>query len=598
MIKRYIDILALHKLNVFHWHLTDDQGWRIEIKKYPKLTAIGAWRKDRRYETWNITTEQRTEYNPSKPLYGGFYTQEEIKEIVKYAQERNITIIPEIEMPGHSMAALVAYPEYSCFGNDKEVPSGGYVAENWDFSAPYCAGNDETFEFLQNILDEVIELFPSKYIHIGGDECSKAMWTKCPKCQARIKNKGLKNEAELQSYFIQRIEKYLNSKGKRIIGWEEILEGGIGPSATIMPWKKESATDVCVQAAKSGHQIIMATSEYFYFNNQWPGEKKIHPHDLSLEKVYSNDPVPQELKRREKSPVIGVEACAWSEYMITFRDVMHQTLPRMAALAEIAWSDPRTKDFNEFNIRLDALKALYNSFGLHYHVPVPTGISKKTVFTGQTEINVLPPEEGLILRYTTDGSEPAPDSKILNNKLLITNTTVLKIASFDKYGQRSNVKTGIFEKQDFRPPDTTKAGQTGVKYRLISGTFRSADEVEGKPSATGILETITPVKVEKEGGYGILYNGYILAPAKGIYTFYLSSNDGSILKIGNKTVVNNDGFHGDSIEEPGQIALDEGLHSFTLKYFKWNSGTGSVKLSVKYPGKEKQEADKSFFKLN
>ena len=594
-VKKYIDILAMHKLNVFHWHLTDDQGWRIEIKRYPKLTSVGAWRKDRRGETWNISDDQRTKYDKSKALYGGFYTQKDVKEIVRYAQERNITIIPEIEMPGHSCAALVAYPEYSCFGYAKEVPSGGYVADDWDFSDPYCAGNDETFVFLQNILDEIIDLFPSEYIHIGGDECSKRRWKQCPRCQARIKNEGLKDETELQSYFIRRIEKYLDKKGRKIIGWEEILEGGIDPSAAIMPWKWESATGVCVEAANTGHNIVMAPAGFLYFNTQWPGEKEVHSKSTDLEKVYSFDPFPAGLSEENKKAIIGVEACAWSEYMLTFDDVMHQTLPRMAALAETAWSNPKHKNFDDFKKRLDGLKALYSAYGLHYHVQVPLEIKDKTVFTDKAVFNISSPSKELILHYTTDNTAPTLKSPILNKSLIFTETTTLKIASFDRFGQRSRVKTAIFEKQDFKKPDIVKTGKYGVRYRLISGKFRSAEKVKGTAVRTGLVRKIIPVNSLKKDGYGIIFNGYIMAPEKGIYTFYLRSSDGSILKIGGNTVVNNDGFHDDSRLIPGQTALDKGLHRFTLKYFKWNKGKGSVKLYLEYPGTERQEAGSELF---
>jgi hexosaminidase len=596
-IKEYIDILALHKLNIFHWHLTDDQGWRIEIKKYPKLTSIGAWREDRRYEIWNITDEQRVEYNTSKPFYGGYYTQEDVKEIVEYAQERNITIIPEIEMPGHSCAALVAYPEYSCFGYETEVPSGGFVAEDWDFSDPYCAGNDKTFEFLQDILDEVITLFPSEYIHIGGDECSKKRWKQCPKCQARMKNKGLKDEAELQSYFIRRMEKYLNSKGRKIIGWEEILEGGIDPSATIMPWKTESATQVCTKAADEGHDVIMVPSEYLYFNTQWPGERKIHQNSLELGKVYSLNPIPKNLGIKESDAIMGIEACAWSEYMITFDDVLHQTLPRMAALAEIAWINPLTKNIDDFRSRLDIMKSLYTAYGLHYHVQVPLGINDKTVFTDKVVVQITPPSNDLILHYTTDGTEPTLKSAVFDKNLILTKTTTLKVTSFDKYGQCSLIKTALFEKQDFNQADNVKADKKGVRYRFINGKFRSAEDVNGVASKSGILDKIMTVEAQREEGFGMIFNGYIDAPEKGLYTFYLLSGDGSILKIGGKTVVNNNGFHDDSQEISGQIALDKGLHHFTLKYFKWNKGDGSVKLYVKYPGSEKQETGNDFFRI-
>ncbi|HXB95917.1 MAG TPA: family 20 glycosylhydrolase [Puia sp.] len=355
-VKRYIDFIALHKMNYFHWHLTEDQGWRIEIKKYPRLTEIGAWR------SGTIIGHHPGTGNDSTP-HGGYYTQDQIREVVKYAADRFITVIPEIELPGHSSAALAAYPWLGCTGGPYQVQ------QTWGvFKDVFCAGNDSVFTFLQDVLDEVIRLFPSQYIHIGGDECPKDSWKTCPKCQQRIKTLGLKNEEELQSWFVQRIEKYLNSKGRRIIGWDEILEGGIAPNATIMSWRGEKGG---IQAAQQHHNVIMTPGEYVYFDHS-----QTHNDDsltiggyLPLEKVYSYEPIPSELKGSDTNYVLGAQANMWSEYMANTRKVEYMLFPRLSALSEVLWSPRTTRNYADFQRRLATQYKRYALWGTdHYDV--------------------------------------------------------------------------------------------------------------------------------------------------------------------------------------------------------------------------------------
>ncbi|NOY96078.1 MAG: beta-N-acetylhexosaminidase [Chlorobi bacterium] len=342
-IKKYIDILAMYKLNIFHWHLTDDQGWRIEIKKYPKLIEISHWRDE------TVVGHASWSYEYDGIGYGGFYTQEQVKDIVKYAADRFITVVPEIEMPGHSSAALAAYPELGCTGGPYKVQ------ERWGiFEDVYCAGKEETFEFLQNVLDEVCELFPSRFIHIGGDECPKEAWEECPDCQKRIKDEGLKNEHELQSYFITRMDKYLTSKGKRLIGWDEILEGGLAPQATVMSWRGINGG---VEAAKQGHDVVMTPTTNLYFDYYQSQNRDNEPLAiggfLPLEKVYSYEPVPEELTPKEAKHILGAQANLWTEYVATTKKAEYMLLPRLCALAELAWTPKEEKDYTDFLIRLD-----------------------------------------------------------------------------------------------------------------------------------------------------------------------------------------------------------------------------------------------------
>ncbi len=355
-IKRYIDMIALHKMNHFHWHLTEDQGWRIEIKKYPLLTEIGAYRK----ETLIGHGGRRPFEFDGKP-YGGYYTQEEVKEIVEYARQRFITVIPEIELPGHSVAALAAYPELSCTGGPFEVVTRWGVFED-----VYCAGKEKTFEFLQDVFDEVIELFPSTYIHIGGDEVPKTRWKACPDCQQRIKDEGLANEEELQSYFIKRIEDYLLTKDRRIIGWDEILEGGLAPQATVMSWR---GTRGGIAAAKMGHDVIMTPSSHLYldhYQTEPEGEPLAIGGYSPLEWVYSYEPLPSELTPEEHHYILGLQGNLWAEYLKTPDHMEYMAYPRMFAIAETGWSPVERKDFESFLARFMYQTPRYDLAGINY----------------------------------------------------------------------------------------------------------------------------------------------------------------------------------------------------------------------------------------
>ena len=362
-VKEYIDILALHKINVFHWHLTDDQGWRIEIKRYPKLTSVGAWRVDREQYTWD---QRKPAEAGEVPTYGGYYTQDDIREIVAYAKSRFITIVPEIEMPGHAMAALAAYPEYSCTGGPFTVRTGGY----WPIVDIFCAGKDSTFEFLQNVLTEVIDLFPGEFIHIGGDEANKTNWKKCPRCQARIAGEHLKDEEELQSYFIRRIEKFLNSRGRRLIGWDEILQGGLAPNATVMSWR---GIDGGIAAAKQNHDVVMTPTDYCYFDylQASSGEPAGIGGLLPLDKVYSYEPVPEVLSASEAKHVLGVQANLWSEYIPNQRHAEYMLLPRLCALSEVAWTSPELKNYESLIARLKKHLVRLDQMGVNYRALKP-----------------------------------------------------------------------------------------------------------------------------------------------------------------------------------------------------------------------------------
>ncbi len=339
-IRRTIDLMALHKMNVFHWHLTEDQGWRIEIKKFPRLTETGAWR------TASPRFGQMEE--PDGIPYGGFYTQSQIREIVAYAASRFITVVPEIEMPGHAMAALAGYPQLGCTGGPYAVRTSWGIAED-----VFCAGNENSFKFLEDVLGEVLTIFPGEFIHIGGDECPKARWKACPKCQAAIQEHGLKDEEGLQSYFVQRMERFLNAQGRRMIGWDEILEGGLAPNATVMSWRGMQGGLAALQA---GHDVVMSPTDHCYLDypqsqdqdKELPGWMACTP----LEKAYAFEPVPATLSPAEAAHILGAQANLWTEFVRTPERAEYMIYPRLSALAEVMWSPAGPRDFQDFSKRL------------------------------------------------------------------------------------------------------------------------------------------------------------------------------------------------------------------------------------------------------
>ena len=419
-IKEYIDHLAKYKYNTFHWHLTEDQGWRIEIKKYPKLQEVAAYRKETL--VGHYSNKPQT-YDGER--YGGYYTQEEVKEIVAYAAERFITVIPEIELPGHARAALAAYPELSCDGQPVEV------ATKWGvFEEVYCP-TERTFEFLENVFLEVLELFPSKYIHIGGDECPKTAWKNSKYCQDLILEQGLKDEHELQSYFIQRIEKFLNAQGRSIIGWDEILEGGLAPNATVMSWR---GMEGGIDAANMGHDVIMTPTSHCYFDyyqSDDPGEPVAIGGYLPLEMVYGFEPVPTDIAPDKKHHILGAQANVWTEYLKTPESVEYMIFPRMLALAEVNWTPEDKRDYTDFTNRLEPhimqlLAAGVNTANHMFDV-------KSTVTSGAGSgvgVQLITDSPSPRILYTLDGNAVDEGSPVYSNEIAIENSGTLKAAAY------------------------------------------------------------------------------------------------------------------------------------------------------------------------
>ena len=465
-IKKWIDVLALYKINTFHWHLTDDQGWRIEIKKYPELQTISAYR-----DETLIGHKKETPHVFDGKRYGGYYTQNEVKQVVQYAALRHISIIPEIEMPGHASAALAAYPALGCTGGPYKT------ATYWGvFSDVYCAGNEATFSFLQDVLDEVITLFPSKYIHIGGDECPKQRWHDCPKCRKRMADENLKDENELQSYFIKRMEKYLNSKGKQIIGWDEILQGGLSPGATVMSWTGESGG---IAAAKEHHQVVMTPEKYVYmdyYQSLYPGEPIAAGGYLPLEKIYNYEPQPAVLNADQAKYIMGVQANVWSEYLDSEQKAEYAMFPRMLALTEIAWSAKENRDYTDFLKRLRQQYSLLKKLNIH-----AANVFDEITYTidqgsdGKTAIGLNSTLPQGIIRYTTDGSIPGVNATIYHDNLIIDKPEIIKAAVFKDEQQFGRVfqKKALFHKAvgkqvklTFQPSENYNPGNASA---LVNG---------------------------------------------------------------------------------------------------------------------------------
>ena len=435
-VKRYIDVMAIHKLNTLHWHLTDDQGWRIEIKRYPELTAVGSIRKA------TVVRKEWGTYDGTP--YGGFYTQDEIRDVVKYAADRGVTVIPEIDLPGHMLAALTAYPELGCTGGPYEVWGRWGVADD-----VLCPGREKTFEFLEGVLTEVMELFPSEYIHIGGDECPKVRWEKCPRCQAKIRQLGLKDDGEhtaehyLQSYVTDRIGKFLARHGRRIIGWDEILEGRAPSDAVVMSWR---GSEGGIAAAKLGHDVIMTPNSHFYFDYYQSLDTDAEPFGIGgyipMEQVYSYDPVFPELTPEQQKHILGVQANLWTEYVLSDEHLEYMLLPRLAALSEVQWCLPETKDWNRFigSFRMDKI---YSQLGYEF---------AKHIF-GVTASYAVDPEKGGVvmtlttqggapIRYTLDGSDPTASSPLYKAPVTIGESCTFKAAAL-----REGMQTPVYARK-------------------------------------------------------------------------------------------------------------------------------------------------------
>lgn len=594
VIKDFIAQMSSYKLNNFHWHLTDDQGWRIEIKKYPKLTEAGS----KRAQTLVGNKFERFPYFFDGNPYGGFYTQEEIKEVVKFAEAHYVNVIPEIEMPGHATAAVTAYPNLSCF------PDRNYkVVEYWGvFEDIFCAGKEETFTFLEDVLTEVMALFPSKYIHIGGDECPKTRWKECPNCQKRIKDLGLKDEHELQGYLTKRIEKFLNANGRQILGWDEMLEGGLAPNAAVMSWRGESGG---ISAAKQKHLVIMNPEQVLYLDyNQGysPQEPLTVGRLVTVEKIYNYNPTPVDsLTIEEQKYIWGVQSNLWSEYLTSPAKLNYQLYPRMFALAEIAWTEPQNKNYNNFVLnrmphhieKLEAQKRLYK-------VPAPFGSAETALIASKYVLDLKPTIKNGKIFYTIDGYSPDETAALYEKPVTINipkgEYRIIKTVQISESGRKSSINKVLIRNPELKSALAIKPTKKGLQYDYFTGAlFQQVQDLElVKPINSGIFEgaiSSEKWKTKTERYIGLKFNGYIYIPETLNYTISTLSDDGSKLFIDNELVVNNDGIHWLN-EAYGAVKLEKGFHKLNISYFDQIGGT-TLSCFIQQEGKEKQEISAS-----
>ena len=580
-LKELVDLLALYKLNTLQLHLTDDQGWRMEIEKYPRLTTIGAWRRE---------TQLGRHYDPyvgdGKP-HGGFYTQDQLRDLVAYAAARNITIVPEIEMPGHAQAALAAYPELSCTGGPFEVST------KWEVHDEIFCPSEQTFGFLEDVLTEVMDVFPSKYIHIGGDEVPKTRWKASPLAQDIIKREGLKNEEELQSWFTRRIERFLNDHGRKMIGWDEILEGGIAPEATVMSWR---GVDGGIAAARQGHDVIMTPTDHLYFD-YYQGDPEQDPMAiggyLPLDTVYAYEPIPQVLTAAEATHILGAQANLWSEYVSNGPYAEYMLLPRMLALSELTWSPKDARDYPGFLARLPAQFARLDALGVEYRVPEPLGPwGEHKVLEKKARVTLSNSLPGATIRYTVDGSVPDASSPVYTQPFEVAvspKPAVIRARQFLPNGRRSIAARAEIARAQWMPAQPVReATQPGLAYAYAETTFSSADSVpHARFTRTGTVSHVGLRGDERPEDYGVRLTGWIDVPRDALYTFHLVCDDGGILHIDDELVIDHDGEHG-ATEKQGVVALRAGRHRVDLDFFQGKGGV-ALRLGISAPGMPEQD---------
>lgn len=559
LVKTLIDQMARVKMNVFHWHLVDDQGWRIEIKKHPRLTEIGAWRLDNENGVWNYSVQKPEDGDPG---YGGFYTQDEIREILEYAEARQVRIVPEIEMPGHATAMIWAYPELSCKEALWEIGEG----KGFEFSDPLCAGNERSFEILEDVLSEVIDLFPSTYIHIGGDECKKEAWSSCPRCRERMEEEQLDDLHALQSYFISRMESFVRSKGRYIIGWDEILEGGLAHEAAVMSWRGFAGG---IAAAEMGHAVVMSPTSHCYFD-YYQGESSMEPKAiggfLPLSKVYQFDPVPRGLSKDRHRFIMGGQANLWTEHIFTPGHAEYMTFPRLFAMAEVLWTQKEQQDYTDFLSRLEPRYASLASMKVNFRMPTATGLSDEVLFSKDTSIILFNPfgEDEVSIRYTLDGSEPDRNSLSYEGPILITEDLCLRTKVFYRDFESYASATRFYS---FDPE------HNGLSCAYYEGDWDMLPDF----SKLSPLEEYPVTRLEAntrsglEDHYALRFSGYYDVKEAGDHEFYTSSDDGTRLLINGQRIIDNDGLHG-AETVTGTIFLEAGRQHIELQYFEATGG--------------------------
>lgn len=583
-LKKHMDRMALYKLNKFHLHLTDDQGWRIEIKKYPALTSKGAWRTYNNHDTicMNLAKDNpdfeidaryilKTE---DKDLYGGYYTQDQIKELIAYAASKQIEIIPEIDMPGHMLAAIHAYP----YLTDAEKSGWGEL-----FSTPLCPCDERVYEFAEGVLSEIIELFPSNYIHIGADEVDKTTWKESELCKRFMEEHGIEDMNKLQSHFVHRVQAYIESKGKQIIAWDEALEGGISSSVNIMYWR--GWVDAPHKAVGNGNAVIMSPTNPLYFD--YPPDKS------SLSSVYHMDVIYHNIPKDKEHLIKGAQANLWAEQIPSEKRSEFLLFPRLTALSERLWTNQNLYD--SYSNRLLLHFPRLDTMHVNYRLPDLTGFALESVFIKEGYFTVENPLPEMTVRYTTDGTIPNLQSKALTSPLKITVPTQIKLALFSPKGAKGDIYTVNYREVSW--PKATKIdkknSQPGLLCRFYNGEFKNTKGIKETADKEQSVANITVPKEFVTPAFGLKYSGYIRVPKTGIYNFYFTCDDGGVLYINNEVVVDNDGLHS-AIEKSGQAALTKGCHPFNIDFIEGGGGF-TLKLQYSFNGSKPQDVPDSWF---
>jgi hexosaminidase len=583
-LKKHIDRLAYYKFNKFHIHLTDDQGWRLEIKQYPKLTSEGAWRTlNNKHDSICIA---RSKDNPNfeidprfihekdgKKVYGGYYTQKEIKELIAYAQERHVEIIPEVDMPGHMMAAIRSYP----FLVDGEAGWGEL------FSTPICPCTEEVYTFTKNILSEIVDLFPSKYIHIGADEVDKETWESSELCKEFMKKHNLEDVSKLQSYFVHEMQDFVESKGKKIIAWDEILQGGTNPDVTVMYWRGW-VKDAPLKAVNNGNEVIMTPTNPLYFDYV--------NSNTSTYNVYKMDVIYPEIPADKRYLIQGAQANLWAEYIPTEQQAEFQMYPRMIALAERVWTD-NTDHYDGFYARLLQHYSRLDAMGVNYRLPDIEGFALENVYVGATQFMPKSPLPEMKIHYTLDGSIPQQTSAELSSPVSISSPVTLKMALFSPGGVRGEIYSLNFKPSEMKEAIAVQNVKDGLLCNFYDRSFKNTKEMTGV--VPDEIFTVSSIKAPKETkAFGLVFDGYINVPETGVYSFFYTCDDGGVLYIDNELVIDNDGLHS-AILKSGQSAMKKGLHPFKLDFVEGGGGY-TLRLQYSFNGSAPMDIPDHWFK--
>lgn len=571
-VKSLLDLMAYYKLNKFHWHLTDDQGWRIEIKKYPLLTEKGAWRKfnnqDRECQSLAIKQENidynidptKMKINGTDTLYGGFYTQDEIRDVVDYAGSLNIDVIPEIDMPGHFLSGVENYDGIAC---SDEIGWGAM------FSSPICPGKESALEFCKNVYSEIFELFPYEYVHLGADEVEKANWIKCKDCQARMLTNKLKDEHELQAWFVKYMEKHFNENGKKLIGWDEIIDGGLSESATIMWWRNWAPKAIPTATAQGNH-VITSPNFTLYFDAQQDKN--------TLNSVYNYNPILEGLTDEQANLILGVQANLWCEWIPSMARAQYMLFPRFFAISELGWAAPDKKNWDKFLEKVVVHMQKLDIKEINYRPLDLTGFNNTNTFTEPSELTVECAQKNIDVYYTTDGTTPTKNSIKYTAPIKIEKTTEIKLRSFRPNGTAADIVTTKVIIEDFAPAiEGVKIEGDNLHAKWYNYAGNKCSEITSAPFIEEFFIDKVEIPEGVSGNIGLVIEGYFEVAENGIYTFKLLSDDGSMMYIDNKEIINNDGAHSPR-EITGQKALAKGLHELKVEFFDHNGG--QLKLTI------------------